>query len=231
MSEIVKSEQSQQVSAVNNVMNAVERIATNPDADIEKLERLLDMQERVMNKQAEQDFFSAMASCQESMPAVIKDKQNNQTNSSYASFENLNKTIKPTYTDHGFSLSFGTDNSPIDGHMRITCDVFHRGGHTKHYFVDMPLDNAGIKGSINKTGVHAIGSTMSYGKRYLATLIFNITIADQDNDAQIDLNQWVDAIEACKTQADLQNLYSQARSAGILQQLSTTFKAKKESFK
>jgi len=58
----------------------------------------------------------------------------------------------------------------------------HSAGHTRKYWVDLPLDQAGIKGTVNKTPMHATGSTFSYGRRYLVVMIFNISVIGEDDD-------------------------------------------------
>lgn len=164
------------------IVAVIERAALNPDIDVEKMERLLAMQERIMTRNAEMAFNSAMRSAQEEMPKVLRNKSNEQTSSKYADLERVNEIIVPVYTKHGFSLSFGTGTSSLDGHILITCLVSHIEGHTRPYQCDMPLDLAGLKGNQNKTPTHAHGSTMSYGRRYLTLLIFNITLTNEDKD-------------------------------------------------
>lgn len=183
MNEIAKSEQAQE--SATSMISVIERFAARPDVDVDKLERMLAMQERIMAKDAEMQFFEAMRRVQMEIPRIKKDAVNQQTSSKYTKLETLNKAVVPVYTNAGFSLSFGTDTSPLDGYMRVTCDVSHIAGHTKHYQVDLPLDGSGIKGNQNKTGTHAAGSTMSYGRRYLTLLIFNVAM-DDDNDGNGD---------------------------------------------
>ncbi|WP_417618786.1 ERF family protein [Oceanisphaera sp.] len=166
------------------IIQVIERAAMNPDVDIDKMERLLQMQERILNRNAEQEFNQAMARAQTDMRPVVRDAANEQTRSRYARLETIDRQVRPVYTNCGFSLSFGTDDCPIESHIRITCDVSHTGGHTKNYKVDMPLDMTGMKGNQNKTATHAHGSTMSYGRRYLTLLIFNIAMAHEDDDGQ-----------------------------------------------
>ena len=167
----------------SGLLSVIEKVALDPNVDVNKMTQIVDLQERIFDKNVEIAFSKAMSECQKEMPAIARDAVNQQTNSTYARFETILTTVKPCYTKHGFSLSFGTDQSPVEQHIRITCDVMHREGHAKHYFVDLPLDNTGIKGTVNKTGIHGTGSTYSYGKRYLLTMIFNIAIANQDDDA------------------------------------------------
>lgn len=165
-------------SAVTNVLQIIERAALNPNIDIEKMQRLLDMHQQMQDRDAKRQFDAAMASAQAKMPIVIKNKYNDQTRSRYANFEAIANAIAPVITEHGFSLSFGTDISPLEGHYRITCELSHVSGHSKHYQADIPADATGMKGNANKTATHAFGSTMSYGRRYLQCLIFNIATGD-----------------------------------------------------
>jgi len=169
--------------AQTDFMSIIERVALDPNVDVEKMSRILDMQEKVFDKNSQIAFNKSMVQCQKNMPTVARDSVNQQTNSSYAKFETILNAVKPTYTNHGFSLSFGTEASNVDGYINIICDVMHEDGYTKRYQVDLPLDNVGIKGTANKTAVHGTGSTYSYGKRYLITMIFNIAIANEDDDA------------------------------------------------
>ena len=168
--------------AENNILSIIERVAMSPDADIDKLEKMLDLQERIIDKNSAQAFAAAMSLCQGEMPSVVKSAKNNQTHSTYAKFEDILEKSKPVYTKHGFALSFGTDQSPIENHIRITCDISHSQGHTKHFFQDLPIDNQGMGGKVNKTLIHGTASTFTYGRRYLFTMIFNIAVTDDDND-------------------------------------------------
>lgn len=162
------------------VLNIIQQAAKNPDVDIDKMERLLQMQERIMDKQSEQSFNIAMKVVQEQIPSVLKNKTNTQTNSKYADLEAINNAINPVITKNGFSISFGTDQSPLEKHYRITGIVSHVDGHSRTYQVDIPQDDAGIKGTKNKSNTHAFGSSMSYGRRYLNLLIWNISTSDDD---------------------------------------------------
>ncbi len=164
------------------LIHVIERAAINPDVDVEKMERLFAMHQLMVGRQAEQDFNEAMRAAQNEMPEVERDARNKSTDSSYSKLETVVKTITPVVTEHGFSLSFGTAESHIGGHYRVTCEVSHKGGHTRNYHADIPMDDVGPQGKKNKTAVHGFGSCMTYGRRYLTLLIFNIVLKDEDND-------------------------------------------------
>jgi hypothetical protein len=161
------------------IQSALER-GTDPDA----LKRLMDLAETFKAKRAEEEFNRDKNACESAMPCVVRDKENTFTKKRYATLENVNTSIKPVYARHGFGLTFGTDQSPLAAHVRVICDVSHVGGHTRRYFLDVPLDAEGMKGGSNKSATQAMGSTLSYGRRYLTLMIFNVTVADEDVDAQ-----------------------------------------------
>jgi hypothetical protein len=57
------------------------------------------------------------------MPCVVKDRDNPFTKSRYATLENVNTVIRPVYTQHGFSLSYGrrTARSPTTSGWSAMC--------------------------------------------------------------------------------------------------------------
>lgn len=157
---------------------ALER-GTDPDA----LKKLMDLAESWKAQRAAEEFSLAMNLCQRLMPCIVKDKVNKFLNDApYASLENIQTAIRPVYTQQGLSLSYGTEDSKLEGHVRVVCDVRHVGGHKERYGLDIPLDSTGAKGGSNKSGPQAVVSSTSYARRVLATMIFNLTIANTDID-------------------------------------------------
>lgn len=150
--------------------------------DPAKLEKLMDLADRWRVQQAEAAFNAAMNAAQAEMPCVVKDRENTFTKSRYATLETVMAAIKPVYTRHGFSLMYAEEDSPLADHVRIVCHVKHVAGHTVRTMLNMPIDSAGMKGGSNKSGAQAMGSTVSYGRRYLALMIFNVTVANEDID-------------------------------------------------
>ncbi len=80
--------------------------------------------------------------------------------------------------------------------MSVTCYLSHTGGHSEETTVRLPLDL-----SDGKSGVHAVGSSTSYAKRYAASALLNLTSAGEDDDGQatgrppnIDPEQWAELL-------------------------------------
>lgn len=164
------------------IVQVIERAASNPNIDVEKLERLLAMQERIFNRNAESAFNAAMTACQSETGPIAADAENPQTRSMYASYTQLDKALRPVYTRNGFSISYDTADSPKTEHVRVLAYVAHVQGHTRTYRVDMPADGKGAKGGDVMTKTHASGAANSYGMRYLLKMIFNVAVGEDDND-------------------------------------------------
>lgn len=163
------------------VLDLIERAARDISVDVTKIQALLDMREKQLDRLAEEAFNEAMRLAQQAMGAVRKDAENPHTRSKYVSFEALDGAIRPIYTEHGFSLSWDEEDCPKPEHLRVICYV-SRGRYTRKYHRDMPITTTGLKGQANMSQIHATGSAFSYGKRYLEAGIFNIAFTDRDDD-------------------------------------------------
>lgn len=168
--------------AVDPFVDMVERLSTNADIDADKLQKLLDMNVSILDRNAKQAFYAAMNEVQSNLPAIVNNAWNDQTRSRYAKLEIIARALRPVYTAHGFSVSFSQDDSPIDSHIRVRGRLAHRDGHIEdHYHVDVPIDDRGIAGKVNKTLVHATGSSFTYGRRYLTCMMFDVATGDDDD--------------------------------------------------
>jgi len=187
--EVVKHEV-QNIDAGNqshpHFLDIIERLASNPNVDVEKIQRIMDMQEQIITRQAKQVYNDAMFRAQSKMPTVAKKVDNNATHSKYAGYDEILKQCQPIYTAEGFSVMFyqghGTPEEPLEKDCnRIMADVMHKDGHTKTVHADIPVETTGIKGNANMTKTHATGSSIQYGRGYLMRMIFNIPTGDDDD--------------------------------------------------
>lgn len=180
MNAVITKQDSEPVAT--SLLQVIERAARDPSTDIDKMERLLAMQERIVARSAEAEFNQAMTAAQAEMGRISADASNPQTHSKYASYAKLDKVLRPIYTQHGFALSFDEGDSPKPEHVRVLCHVSHRAGHTRTYHKDMPADGKGAKGGDVMTKTHATGAAQSYGMRYLLKGIFNVAVGEEDKD-------------------------------------------------
>jgi hypothetical protein len=170
------------VSEDTALLGLIERAARDQTVDIDKMERLFQMRERMEQRRAEQAYNAAFAAAQAAMVPVAKSKHNKQTNSDYADIAALAEIITPIYTKHGFGISFGQKPAP-DGFIGVVADVTHGAGFSKRYEFDIPADGVGIKGNANMTRIHAMGSSFTYGRRYAKLMIWDIATKDNDGNA------------------------------------------------
>lgn len=160
----------------NNPMIAViERVALDPNVDLAKLEKMLDMQERILERDARQAFAADMAAMQAEMPRVFKLATGH--NITYARLEDINDAVRPVLQKFGFCVTFDI-KQPTPDAVVIAAICSHKLGHTQSAELSLPLDTSGSK---NK--VQAVGSTISYGKRYTMCALLNISTGDDTNGA------------------------------------------------
>lgn len=164
------------------LLSVISRAAADPQTDVEKMERLMVMYERLEAKKAETEFNNAMSRAQTAMRPISANAENKQTRSNYATYGKLDSALRPIYTQEGFALSFDTGLERTAEAVKVLCYVTHKDGHTRTYQVEMPADGKGAKGGDVMTKTHATGAAMSYGMRYLLKMIFNVAIGEDDTD-------------------------------------------------
>lgn len=161
------------------LIHMIERVARDPSVDIDKLQRLMDMQERVIERNARAAYASALSMMQPELPAIIERGKidiGRGKPQSYALWEDINETIKPILAKHGFALSFRTGRED-DNKIVVTGILSHREGHSERTTMYLPVDTSG-----SKNAVQAVGSSTSYGKRYTAGALLNLTSRGEDDD-------------------------------------------------
>lgn len=163
------------------LLTLIERVACDPSADVGKMRALLEMHQSLQDRQAEKMYGASMAAAQMEMEPIRADAENSQTKTKYASFPALDRVLRPIYTKHGFAPSFNTLPCDKPNKINLICDVFHSGGHIRRYALEMPADGKGPKGNDVMTTTHATGSGLSYGQRYLIKMIFNLSVAKDDD--------------------------------------------------
>jgi hypothetical protein len=163
------------------LLTLIERVACDPSADVGKMRALLEMHQSLQDRQAVKAFGVAMAKAQQEMEPIRAEASNKQTQSKYASYPALDRVLRPIYTRHGFALSFNTTPCDLPDKLNLVCDVFHTDGHIRRYDLPMPIDGKGAKGNDVMTKTHATGSGLSYGQRYLTKMIWNISVAKDDD--------------------------------------------------
>lgn len=147
----------------------------DPAVDVGKMKALVELRTEMRMEEAREAFNIALSTAQSEMRPIEADANNPSTKSKYATLYQVDKALRPIYSKHGLGISFNTADCPLPGHTRVIAYV-SRGLHVREYQYDVAIDAKGPKGNdvMNKT--HAGGSALSYGKRYLLCMIFNVTL-------------------------------------------------------
>lgn len=172
------------------MLEIIASAAKDSHVDVAKMTALLDMQERIMTKQAEIDFNQAYSRLSGKLPRIDKDGQveydidkNNPSKGKkkafkFATYENIDRIIRPLLQEEGFALSFNVEQRPGEGGGAIvTGTLSHIGGHSRKASIAVALDTSG-----GKNNIQAMGSSFSYGKRYTAIMLLNIVTEGSDDD-------------------------------------------------
>lgn len=166
----------------NPLSDALIKIISNPDLDPLKLEKYLDLQERVMNKQSESQYIEAMSLFQRECPIIERAKNVSfgKTNYNYTTLEYMISIIKPILTKHGLSYSFDMKDAS-QAEMEMTIVVSHIGGHSERFSASFPKVHDDDRMNLNQRRK----SSITYGKRTLLENAFGIVTANEDDDTQI----------------------------------------------
>lgn len=176
------------VDAQHGMMAIISKVASDPTIDVTKLSALLDMNERILNKQAEIEFNSAMSRLSGKLAGVeikrtrgvnYKNKQSGKDEEAfkYASYDDIDRAIRPVLAEEGFSLSFTSEPRAGDGGGAIvTGTLSHQAGHSRKASLPLALDTSG-----GKNNIQGLGSTISYGKRYTIGMLLNVVTCDDDD--------------------------------------------------
>lgn len=199
----------QQVSEESTLLSIISHAASNPAVDIDKMERLMEMHERVQKRQAAAAFAADLAEMQDELP-IVAERGDAAGRYKYALWEDINAAIKPVLKKYGFALSFRTDFS--DG-ISVTGVLTHKSGHREETTIKLPADPSG-----NKNAVQAVASSVSYGKRYTAGALLNLTSHAEDDDAfaaatGFDITAWRDKIRDASDKTELDRIGAELRAA------------------
>lgn len=174
MNAIAKPE-GQAVQVADPMVSMIERLITTPDLPIERLNAAMDLRERQMNKEAEQDFNRAFAAAMAEMPPVPRNGENKHLKRKYSTLDDLINTTRPVLARHGLSLNWQTG---IDGaQVWVRAIVRHASGH------QISTEERGSRdksGSMNE--LQGGGSTQTYLKRYSGFAILGMASGDEADD-------------------------------------------------
>lgn len=171
----------QQVSEPTTPAHLLE-LAVSNNLDVEKLEKLMQLQKAWEADQARKAFFEALNEFQANAPEIRKGKSvafetktGGKTEYKYAPLADVVRQIKDTCRECG--LSYRWEIQDTKDEIKVTCLVTHTAGHTERTTMTASPDTSGSKNSIQ-----ARGSAIEYLKRYTLIGALGLSTSDTDTD-------------------------------------------------
>lgn len=171
-------------SVAGGDVSALVRLAIEQQVPVEALERLVALQERVMERDARAAFVQALAAFRQECPPILKTRENEQFSvtrngvrrkARYAPLEDIDRIAGPIAAKHGLTWTWDTR---VEGAaMHVGCRVMHVMGHSEVTTVIMPTESKAGSSPQQK-----YGSAQTYGMRYSLVAALGITTADDDLD-------------------------------------------------
>lgn len=176
MSEAVAKIETPQTAVANQgdaMVSLIERVATDPNASIEKLEQMLAMKERLESSDAKKAFNEAFARAAALFPSIpLNGKGHN--GKAYATLKDIMSLTRPHLSENGLALTFSIE---VGETVLVTAKLLHRAGHSQETSIALPRDTSG-----SKNAVQAVGSSQTYGQRYAAQAILGLSLGDDTED-------------------------------------------------
>lgn len=156
------------------MVSMIERVAMDPNADLAKLERMLEMRDRHEAREAEKAFAAAFAAASAEFPTIpLNGVGHNKMK--YATLKDITSLTRPVLSKHGLAMTFAIDTS--DKAVVVTAKLMHKQGHSEQPSISLPADSSG-----SKNAVQAVGSTQTYGQRYTAQAILGLSLGEDTED-------------------------------------------------
>lgn len=168
------------------MQTALIELASREDVDTNKLKELIELQERMEDKQAKKLFQSALAGFQKDCPIIkrikkvdFKAKSGNHTKYDYAPLDEIVHIIKPVLARYELSFTFDIAN-PIEKQSTIITTIYHSSGYEKDftYFFNPLHDDTRMNQS------QRAKSAVTYAKRAALENALGIVTAGEDDDAK-----------------------------------------------
>lgn len=158
------------------------RIAVESNADLDRLEKLMELQERWEANEARKAFVSAMATFKREPIEIFKRKEVGYKTGAgdfvgykHATLADITDAIAPAMARHG--LSFDWDIHQTAGSITIDCVVTHELGYSKKVTMSGAPDSSGKKNAIQQAA-----STITYLQRYTLLSVTGMSTKEEDDD-------------------------------------------------
>ncbi|WP_375641977.1 MULTISPECIES: ERF family protein [unclassified Bartonella] len=159
-------------TAMDRILNR----ALENDVDMDRLERLITLREKEIERQNYQSFVSDLSAMQIKYQKIQKNSINTHTKSTYATLDQYIDAVKDTLATYHFAL-FYRIKSQTTTNVTIEITLSHPSSNQISTEGTFPIDGQG-----SKNNIQSVGSTITYARRYLLGMLLNVTSDEDDTD-------------------------------------------------
>ena len=154
-------------------------IAVQQNADMDKLEKLMQLQEKWEANQARKLFVAAMTKFKANPPEILKQTKVSYGNTSYdhASLDHVADAINKGLSQHGLFASWS--QTQAESLIKVICKITHEGGHSEETSLTAASDLSG-----GKNAIQGLGSTLTYLQRYTILALTGLAAKGMDDDGK-----------------------------------------------
>lgn len=202
MNEITKID-SAKIAPVQTTPADLLRIAVEQGADLDKLERLMDLQDRYLSAQAKKAYDQAFAAFKAEAVKVIRSKSVTDgplKGRAYAELHDWVNAVTPALSRNGLSSAWKITKDEKDW-IEVTCILRHIEGHQESVSMGGPPDAGGAKNAIQ-----ARASSVAYLERYTLKAITGLSEQNDDtdgNDPADAMEDWLGQVEGAEDESSL----------------------------
>lgn len=191
------------------------RIGVTQGVSVETLTKLLELQERFEANEARKAFEVAFAAFKADAPKLERTKgvshdQGKTEKYRYTPLDTIANTLGPILAKHGLSYNWRQESTKES--VTVTCILRHTQGHS----IDNVL-SAGADPSGSKNAIQAIGSAVSYLRRYTLLGVLGMATSDEDTDGVTmqEAADFIAHIQEAENVQELEQRYKEAIKAAL----------------
>lgn len=196
-------------------------MAVQRGADLDQLERLMNLKTQFEKGEAEKAFNQAMSDFKAEPIEILKRKlvsfttrDGDTTSYKHAELSDVTGAVGPALAKH--KLSYRWDVQQANGQITVTCILKHALGHSESVTMGAPPDGSGKKNAIQQ-----VASTTTYLQRYTLLAITGLSTKGQDDDG----NGAVDTDAELLTEKEVADHFAAIDAAATVGELKTAYLA------
>lgn len=158
------------------------RIAVEQGADLDRMERLMALQDRWEANEARKAFTTAMTDFKAEPLTIFKRKQVGYTTKEgefvgymHAELSDVTDVVGPAMARHGLSYRWNVKQE--SARINVSCIVTHKLGHSETVTMDAAPDTSG-----KKNAIQSIASALTYMQRYTLLAVTGMSTKGMDDD-------------------------------------------------